>query len=63
MVQARVVTWRWPQRSLPVSLSNLASLVDSEAAMYGCVGLADTLPTGNSLLEGNMSILDTAPPS
>ena len=31
--------------------------------MYGCVGLADTLPTGNSLLEGNMSALDTAPPS
>ena len=31
--------------------------------MYGCVGLADTLPTGNLLLEGNMSTLDTAPPS
>ena len=31
--------------------------------MYGCVGLADTLPTGDLLLEGNMSALDTAPPS
>ena len=51
------------KESLPVSFSNLAGLVDSEAEMYGCVGLADTLPTGNSLLEGNMSALDTAPPS
>ena len=51
------------KENLPVSFSNLAGLVDSEAAMYGCVGLADTLPTGNSLLEGNMSALDTAPPS
>ena len=50
------------KESLPVSFSNLAGLVDNEAAMYRCVGLADTLPTGNSLLEGNMSALDTAPP-
>ena len=51
------------KESLPISFSNLAGLVDSEAAMYGCVGLADTLPTGNSFLEGNMFALDTAPPS
>ena len=51
------------KESLLVSFSNLAGLVDREAAMYGCVGLVDTLPTGNSLLEGNMSALDTAPPS
>ena len=38
-------------------------MVDSEVAMYGCVGLADTLPTKDSLLEGNMSALDIAPPS
>ena len=50
------------KESLLVSFSNLAGLVDSEATIYGCVGLADTLPIGNSLLEGNMSALDTAPP-
>ena len=53
----------WSQRKPTSYFSNLAGLVDSEAAMYGCVGLVDTLPTGNSLLEGNMSALDTAPPS
>ena len=51
------------KKSLPVSFSNLAGLLDGEAAMYRCVGLVDTLPIGNSLFEGNMSALDTAPPS
>ena len=51
------------KESLPISFSNLAGLVDNEAAMYRCVGLADTLPIGNSLLEGNTSALDTTPPS
>ena len=51
------------KESLLVSFNNLAGLVDSEAVMYGCVGLADTLPIRNLLLEGNMSVLDTAPPS
>ena len=42
--------------------ANCYNMVDNDATMYRCVGLVNTLPTGNSLFEGNMSALDTAPP-
>ena len=51
------------REQLPVTFSNLAGLIEHGVAMFGCVGLADSLPKGEDLLEGNLSATDTPLPS
>ncbi len=46
---------------LPVLFGTLADLMQGQVAMYGCV--AEWFATGDLLLEGNLSSLDSPPPS
>ena len=46
---------------IPVIFGSLAGLVEGQVAMYGCV--AELFATGDLLLEGNMSAMDSPPPS
>ena len=46
---------------IPVIFSSFAGLVEGQAALYGCI--AELVATGESLLEGNMSSIDSPPQS
>ena len=49
------------KEALPVDFGSLASTTGSQTAMFGCVG--QSFATGNFLLEGNRSAMDSPPPS
>ena len=61
MVSTWMVTGDGRKEVIPVIFSSFAGLVEGQAALYGCI--AELVATGESLLEGNMSSIDSPPQS